>query len=80
MIKKLLVKIAAWLLNLAGSEAVVLPIRREVLASAKVITGNLDNAVGSGEYKRARALGALMNLHPEAKEGELALAIEVARL
>lgn len=80
MIKELLVRIAAWLLKLAGSEAVALPIRHEVMASAKAITRDLDNATGSGEYKRARALGALMNLHPEAKESELALAIEVARL
>lgn len=80
MMRKLLVKLATWLLNLAGSEAVALPIRREVMASAKAVTRGLDNAIGSGEYKRARALGALMNLHPEAKESELALAIEVARL
>lgn len=80
MIKKLLNLVAKWLLRLTGSQAVVLPIRTEVLTTAKEITQALDNAVGSGEYKRAQALGAMMNRHPDAKESELALAIEVARL
>lgn len=80
MIKKLLVKIASWLLKLAGETPVALPVRHEVLATAKEITAQAKSMVGSGEYKRSRVLGALMNRHPDAKESELALAIEIALL
>lgn len=49
----------------------------ELVKSAKTIMSQTALMPGSGEFKRAQALRALMNRHPEARERECALTIEL---
>lgn len=76
-----MLKFINFLLRFAKVELVALPyIQKDLRESAKLITGQVAEMDGSGEFKRAQALRALMNRHPELGEGDLALAIELALL
>lgn len=72
------INIARWLLKINNLKLTALPfLSAELQASAKEIT-NQTNIVGvSGEFKRAQALRALLNRHPEELERNCALAIEL---
>lgn len=79
MMKKLLIKLAMWLARLAGEDLVRMThVRTEIMESAKRLCAQVDSQPTSGEHKRAQVLRALMNAHPDARERELAAAIERA--
>ena len=74
-----MIKLINLLLCFWKIELIAIPkVSGEMKDSAALMTAQLDAVAGSGEYKRAQALRALMNRHPEAKERECALAIELA--
>lgn len=74
-----MIKFLNWLLRWMGIELVALPyLSPEIKTSAKELIAQMDNAVGSGEFKRAQVLRALLNRHPELRERDCALAIELA--
>jgi hypothetical protein len=77
MMRKLILKIALWLARLAGEDLVRMThVGEDILKSASMLCDQVDSQDTSGEHKRAQVLRALMNRHPEAKERELAAAIE----
>jgi hypothetical protein len=74
-----MIKFVNYILKLFGVMLIAAPaISDELMQSAKLITAQVEMMGGSGEYRRAQALRALMNRHPEARERECALAIELA--
>lgn len=73
------IKLAVWLLARNKMQSVVLPMLSDGLKeSTKMILEQTSKMDGSGEYKRAQALRALMNRHPEESERNCALSIEVS--
>ena len=74
-----MIRFLNWLLHWVGVELVALPyLPPEIKASAKELIAQMDNAIGSGEFKRAQVLRALLNRHPELRERDCALVIELA--
>ena len=72
-------KLLNLILRVFKIELIAVPmIGAQLMESAKMIIGQTGAMEGSGEFKRAQALRALMNRHPEARERECALAIELA--
>lgn len=75
-----MLKIINYILRLLGSELLAVPYNKALSASAKEILEQTSKMDGSGEFKRAQALRALINRHPEMRERDCALAIELALL
>lgn len=86
MIHRWLVVLGLWLARRGGWVApfsVVLPapplVAEALLVSARRLYSEIERqAFHNGEQKRHAALRAMLNLHPEAKERDLGLAIELA--
>jgi len=78
MMKKLAVKIAQYLMFLAGARSISIPeMSGDVLASARDLCAQAQKQDTSGEHKRAQVLRAMMNRHPDVSSKTLAMAIEV---
>ena len=85
MMRRWLVHIGLWLARLGGWEppapvpfghSETLGLDPALIASTHLMTEQTGKMGGSGEYRRREALRALMNRHPEAKERDIAFAIE----
>lgn len=48
-----------------------------VIASAKEIIDQLESKQASGEYKRGKAVAAMVNRHPEVRASRLSLLVEL---
>lgn len=72
-----MIKILNYLLRWFYIDLVAVHIPPGLAASAKVILAQTEIMSGSGEFKRAQALRALMNRHPEVRERDCALIIEL---
>lgn len=76
-LKRWCVVVGLWLCRLGGFVPYEAP-ALDVLESARIFVAQANPLGGSGEYRRNQALRALMNRHPEARERDLCLAIELA--
>lgn len=78
MFKRFLVRFGLWLARKGGYGADNQGVESDIIDSARLITAQAESMKGvSGEYKRREVLRSLMNRHPEAKERDLNLAIEL---
>jgi len=79
MIRRVIVVLGLGIARLAGWRPIPL-VAPGLLVSARMFVEHIEKGFAgqSGEFKRAQALRALLNRHPEAKECDAALAIELA--
>ena len=74
-----MLKIFNYILRLFGISLVALPaIPKAVIESTRMILLQTAEMEGSGEFRRAQAMRAIMNIHPDATQRQIALAIELA--
>lgn len=73
-----MLKIINAVLRLFKVQVIAVPhISKALLDSAREITAQAESMGGSGEYRRAQAMRAMLNRHPDASERACALAIEL---
>lgn len=76
--KNIIRSFAVWLLDIVGYKAISVPkLSEEFLESTRLIMSQAEAMGGSGEFRRAQVMRAMMNRHPEARERDIALAIEM---